>query len=234
MIRFRHRGALIVRVLTKAAIPESPMSYPIGKSILQSLAQFVSRRWPSKDIEALAVQTAKALQHRNEITGGGVVSAGTGTSSSACVIDMTAMSAVLNGRISAGITAQDDTDLFTTSGSVGKAIYSNGADASGISLANPSTAKFTLIVCNSDGAGGADETDAGAPLLVAVVSGTATALGTAHLTSKQIQDALDASTGVHDGVTGWAHVSQHAWSRTGASAWTHTVTKNRNNVIQDA
>lgn len=210
------------------------MSFPLGKRILQAVAQFKSRQWPAKDIEKLADKIAEFFQERNEIVEGGIVTEGTGTSSSALVVDTTELRSILKGRMMAAIAAQNDTDLFTTAGVVGKAIYSDGADASGISLANPSTAKVTLIVCNTDGAGAADEDDNGTPLLVAIVAGTSTSLGTSHLTSTQIQDALDAATGIHDGVTGWAHVCQIDWARTGAATWTVGVTMNRNNVVQDA
>lgn len=210
------------------------MPFPKGKRILQAVAQFKSRKWPSKDIEILADKIAEFFQERNEVVSGGVVTEGTGTSSSALMIDATALASVLNGRLMAAIAAQDDADLFATAGSIGQAIYEDGSDASGISLANPAEAFVTLVVCNTDGAGGASEDDNDAPILVAVVSGTSGSLGTSHLTSQQVQDALDASTDVHDGVTGWAHVCQVAWARTGAATYTVTVVMNRNNVPQGA
>jgi len=207
--------------------------FPQGKRILQAVAQFKSRKWPSKDIETLADKIAEFFQERNEILSGGVTIDGEDSTASVLNVDMTAISSVLRGRLMAAVAAATPRDLFATAGSVGQAIYENGATAAAISLANPASAKVTLILCNSDGAGGASEDDNDAPLLVAVVAGTAGALGAAHLSSQEIQDALEASAGVHAGVTGWAHVCQISWSRAGA-AYTVTPTMNRNNVVQGA
>lgn len=219
-------------VLHKAAFGDSLM-FPQGKRILQAVAQFKSRKWPSKDIETLADKIAEFFQERNEIISGGVTIDGEGSDDAVLNVDMTALESVLNGRLMAAVAAATPRDLFATAGSVGQAIYEDGSDASGIELADPSTARVTLILCNSDGAGGASEDDNDAPLLVAVVAGTAAALGAAHLSSQEIQDALEASTDIHDGVTGWAHVCQILWSRAGA-AYTVTPTMNRNNVVQGA
>jgi hypothetical protein len=207
------------------------MALSVGKRILQSLTAFKSRKYPGKDVETLADTVAEAYGKRNEIVSGGVVTLGTGISSSALPIDMTEMGIVLKGFMMAPIVAQNDDDLFATASDVGQAIYSDGATAAGISLANPSSAYVTVIACNSDGAGGADEADGGTPLLVAVVAGVSGTLAAAHLTSAEIQAALDASTAVHAGVTGWVHVCSIIYSRTGASTWTAPVVMNRNNVL---
>lgn len=212
--------------------------FPKGKRILQAVAQFKSRKWPGKDIELLADKVTDFYQERSEIISGGVVTEGTGTDDNELKMDMSTLNSVLNGRIMAAVAALNDSDLFATAGSVGQAIYQSGATAAAIALGTsyPERAYITLIAANSDGAGAAQAADNAAPLLIAVVAGTAGAAnrGTAHLTSQQVQDALDASTDVHDGVTGWAHVCQIVWSRTAVATYTVAVVMNRNNVPQGA
>lgn len=207
------------------------MSLSVGKRILQSLTAFKSRKYPGKDVETLADTVAEAYGKRNEIVSGGVVTLGTGISSSVLPIDTTAMGLVLKGFMMAPVAAQNDADLFATAGAVGQAIYSDGATAAALALANPSAAYVTVIACNSDGAGGDANADGGTPLLVAVVAGVSGTLAASHLTSAEIQAALDASTAVHAGVTGWVHVCSIIYSRTGASTWTAPVVMNRNNVL---
>lgn len=210
--------------------------FPKGKRILQAVAQFQSRKWPGKDIELLADKITDHYQTRNEIISGGVVSSGAGTSSSALPITTSALNVVLRGRMMAVVAAQTAQDLFTTAGVFTKAIYEDGADASGVSLsADGDVAHVTVIVCNTDGSGGAVETDNGACKLLAVVAGTAADhSSSAHLSSQAIQDALDAATDLHDGVTGWAHVCQIVWTRVAVDNWTVAIVMNRNNVPQGA
>lgn len=208
------------------------MSLPSGKSALQRLSSFVPTSWYTTAIKNLMQKIIDAHAERSEIISGGLLSVGGTISSSALQIDMTAMSVMLKGYIMAAIGAQNDVDLFTTASAVGQAIFADGSSAAAILLSGTQTAYVTVIVCNSDGAGGADETDNGTPLLVAVVAGTSStyAAQTGYLTSTQIQAALEASTGVHAGVTAWAHVGRVPWANAGGSP-TGTPVPNRNNVL---
>jgi hypothetical protein len=211
------------------------MSTAVGKSILQSLGELKVRHWFTKEFPNLVEKMISAMQNRNQIVEGGVVTAGGTISASVLQIDMTAVKSVLKGRIMADFALLNDVDLFTTAASIAQPIFTDGATAAAISLATDETAYVTVILCNTDGAGGAAEGDGGTPLLLAVVHGTALTYGaqTGHATSTQIQAALDASVGVHAGVTGWAHVAQILWDENSASPIV-TIRKNRNNVIAAA
>ena len=69
----------------------------------------------------------------------------------------------------------------------------------------------------------------GTPIVLAVIAGTDAAsakAATDYPTSGQIDAALAAATGVHDGVTGWAHYAAVLWDDSPAA----TPTLNRNNV----
>lgn len=210
------------------------MSAPLGRSILAGLADFVGRGWYTKSIESLVAKIISSMKLRNEVQRGGVVSNGASVTASACQIDTTALDCVLNGRIKAQLAALNDVDLFTTAASVGQAVFQNGATAAAISLATDETAHIAVIACNTDGAGGATDTDNGAVIIVAVVAGTATtyASKTAPPSSVEIQAALEASTGVHAGVTGWVWLASILWDENSASP-TRTITLNRNNVISE-
>tara|TARA_Y100000310_G_C20594726_1_gene769899 strand:+ start:568 stop:777 length:210 start_codon:yes stop_codon:yes gene_type:complete len=54
---------------------------------------------------------------------------------------------------------------------------------------------------------------------------------TAHLTSDEIETALAASSGVHDGCTGWQIVAQGTYADTGGASWAVAPTANRNNIL---
>lgn len=206
------------------------MSTPSGRSILAALGEFASRGWYVKDFTKIVQKIIDVVQHRNEILSGGVVSVGATVSASVLQVSTTVMGLALNGHLKS-LAAQTDVDLFTTAGVVGKAIYSNGADASALNIgAGTNKAYIAIIACNTDGAGGDVDTDDGAVKLVAVVAGTATTyqLKTAPPTSVEIQAALEAATGVHDGVTGWLWVGKAVWDAASGSP-VATLTPNRNN-----
>ncbi len=138
-----------------------------------------------------------------------------------------------------GIDSFADTDLLATAGDVGQSIYEDGTAATALDLDTDETCYATLIVTNSKGDGGADEDDDGSPLLVLVIKGTSTDYmdETEHLSSSEIQSALEESgdEDIHAGVTAWAHVAQILITEDGAggAAFT-TVTMNRNNAVSEA
>jgi hypothetical protein len=219
------------------------MPVPSAKRILQSAYNYTVRVWFTKEIPNAVNALADAYQTRDEITGGMGPTTQSGTTISASVVqvDLEAGDLVLNGRMMSATQALDNTDLLTTgdysggsaANSIGEAIYEDGADASGISLATDETAYCTLIVCNTDGSGGANEDDDDIANFVLVIAGTSTtyAAQTAHATSSDIQDAIEASTGVHAGVTGWQHVARFVWDENSASPTIGTITWNRNNFL---
>lgn len=208
------------------------MSTPKGRSILIGLGEFVSRRWFTKDFPVLVQKIIDVFQTRNQVVLGGLPSVGASVTASVLQVSTTALDAVLNGRIKAQLAAQTNVDLFTTAGVVAQPIFTDGSTAAAISLGTSEEARVALIVCNTDGAGAAVDTDNGVVKLLAVVAGTATtyATKTAPPTSVEIQAALEASTGVHAGVTGWAWLGSIVWDENAGSP-TGTVTPNRNNVI---
>ena len=89
---------------------------------------------------------------------------------------------------------------------------------------------ITFIVSNSNGTGGANSDDADSAIIHGIISSSSTV----HLSSKEINSALAASSGNvgnydHSGVTGWAHVAQVAYASSDI-----TVTMNRNNAVSKA
>lgn len=208
------------------------MSTTLGKSRLASLGEYRVRGWFTRALVDLVEKIISATQYKNEIISGGVITAPGTISASVVQVTTTALSCFLKGRLMAAIAAQTTQDLFTTAGVFGKATYTSGADASAISLATDEVVYVTIIACNTDGAGGAVEDDNGAAKLVAIVNGTATTRGskTGPATSAEIQAALEASTNVHDGVTGWVHVCSFVWDENTGSP-TAVITMNRNNVV---
>jgi hypothetical protein len=209
-----------------------------GKSPLAVLKDFVARNWYTKGFVALAADTADRYHKRNEVLSGGIVTDGTATATE-MMCTTTALECVLVGRRMVTLAAITDDDLLDTATTgVGQPIFQDGATATGLALTNGDTARVTIIVCNSDEGvpGAADEDDNGTPILVAVVAGTSAtfAAQTAHLTTTEIQAALDASDTMHDGVTGWAHVAQCLYADTGGVSWLVTPTMNRNNVVSEA
>jgi hypothetical protein len=207
------------------------MHVPFGKNALQEVANFEPRRWFVKEMKRFALLVTDTFRERNEVLAGGVTTEGTGSSDTDLVVNVTELHAMLRGRLMDPIAAISDDDLFTTAGNIGQAIFQDGSDASGITLADEDVAKVTLIVANSDGAGGASDDDNDTAILIAVVAGTSGSLGSDHLSSKQIQDALDASTGVHAGTTGWAHVALIDWEHESTGpVTTVTISMNRNNI----
>jgi len=211
--------------------------YPIGKSVIQYLAAYRIRRWWGAAITDLVAQVIHAVQYKNEIVSGGIVTEGT-VSPTVMKANVATMASVLKGRImAAGVAA--DLDLLVAGGQIGQPIFEDGGDATSfVTLGASEHVRASLLVTNSDGAGGAVETDAGTPKFVAVFAGTTEAtakLATAYLTSVEIQAALDASTGVHDGITAWQHVADLLYARAaGPGAVTLTPAMNRNNVIRAA
>ena len=182
----------------------------------------------------MAQEVATVYGIRSEVLTGGLLSDGTISATALGLTTDEGAELMLGGKIMAALTDLADVDVFATAGDVGQAIYDDGSDASVIDLtaASGNTAYVTMIAVNSDGAGAADEDDGGAALYLAVVKGVAADFETQteHLTSVEIQAALEASTGVHDETTAWVHLAQVLWDE-GSSSPVATVTLNRNNHL---
>lgn len=209
------------------------MSTPVGRSIVQSLSEYAVRGWYTREFPRLVTKIIEAVQHRNQVSAGGVVSAGGTISASVLQINTTALDSVLNGLMKAQLAAQTNLDLFTTGGAAAQAIFADGSTAAAISLGASEKAYVAILACNTNGAGAAVDTDNGVVKLLAVVAGTSSTFATmdAPPSSVEIQAALEASTGVHAGVTGWVWLASAEWDEGGGSPAV-TITLNRNNVAQ--
>lgn len=219
-----------------------------GKTPLQKLKAFRSKKWFRKDFETFSERVAVDYANRSEITEGGVVTDGT-IALTTLKMTTTAMYGALAGRLFT-IAAISDTDLLVKAGAVGQAIWANGAseDDESITLAATSGAAatiayVTLIVCNSDSGGSVDEVDDNAcGVIVAVIACDASSDegsedytdASDFLTSTQIQAALDASD-EHDALTGWVHLAEVKWNCGGDGVVdASTIEMNRNNVVAGA
>lgn len=191
---------------------------PTFQRLLDKFANYPARSgWYTKVIPDITSEIRHLLKHGSAVIIGGVTTGGT-VSASALGVTTTALNAKTNGQLKAQLAALSDADLFTTTGGVGQAIFSDGADASGISLATDETAHVTLIAADSDGSG--DHTgDTGDLLYVAVVAGTDStyAAASAPLTDGELRSALRASEGVHDGTTGFVRLSNILWDENSGS-----------------
>lgn len=215
------------------------MSTPASR--VASVARYaLSKLWtfepklttPAVMIRDLRDKIVTAYQGRTEIRAGGVVTAGGTISASVLQVSTTALDVRMLGKLMAQLAAQTNLDLFTTSGAAARATYEDGTTAAAISLATDATAYVTVIAANTNGSGGAVETDNGAIKLIAMVKGTSSTYGdaTRFLTSKEIDDALAAATGVHAGVTAWVHLANILWDENSASPQV-TITLNRDNHL---
>lgn len=212
------------------------MSAIPGKTALSDLLGFSKsqvKKWYNTAIPNALSAVATAYGNRNEVKDGAIFTSGTETTTAAQV-SMTTANSVLKGYLMAASGALTDQDLLATAGAVGQPIMQDGTTGVGIvTLASDEEVKLSVILVNTDGAGGADESDAGTPLVVAVMAGTdeATAkAATAFLTSEEIYAALAASTGVHDGATGWVHLANIEFNNPSGVPGT-TITANRNNHL---
>ena len=190
-------------------------------------------------LKSVLNDVVSTYQNRSEIVLGGVVVEGAGTTASALKLNTTLVNAVLAGRICA-LAAQTNLDVFTTASAVGQAIYKNGADASGITVPDETTAYITLLLTNSNGAGSVNDGDNLSPKLLAVVNATGTSDiddNTRHLSSAEIRAALAASADMHDGLVleagGYQVLARVTWARTANTTYTVAVTMNRNNSQGD-
>ncbi len=202
-----------------------------GRSALSRVFDFVVRGWFRTEIPRAMEAVSSAYAARSELTANVAVAEGIGLAAGALTLDVGAIDAVLAGRIMAQSAADTNVDYLVAAATVGTPIFEDGADASALSLATNETAYCTLIVTNSDNAGGVADTDGGAMRAVVVIAGTAAtyAAATAHLSSASIQSAVAAST-EHAGVTGWAHVAQILFDENGGAPTT-TIVANVNNRV---
>lgn len=183
------------------------------------LVNYPVSKWFTTEIKNIAEDIRSMLMSASAIMGGGIAAAGASVTASVLQATTTgALDAKLNGMLKLQLAAITDADLFTAAASVAQPIFADGADASAISLATDETAYVTLIAVDSDGAGAATG-DNGAMLYLAVVAGSATTYMSqaAYLTDTQIRSALMASTGVHDGTTGFARLANILWDENSAS-----------------
>jgi len=206
------------------------MSTPLGRNVFQRLYNFKVRKWFTKEIPALADDVVATYRDRNEIPFGGITSVGASVTTSVMQLDISPYEPILFGLNKTPAT-ETNADMFATAGTVGQAIFVDGSDATGITLGVGEKAHMAIIVSDSDGSGGSDTDDNGGSLHIAVVAGTATtyAAATDYPSSQDIQDALDASTGVHDGTTGWAWLATSQWDQ--AAGPGAVLRLNRNNVF---
>ena len=194
--------------------------------LLDKFANYPRTGWPTKLVRELAADLRLALKQGSAVLSGGVTTGGT-ISASALGVTTTAIDAKTNGQLKTQLAALSDVDLFATAGSVGQAVFEDGSDASGISLATDETAQVSLIAADTDGAGAATGED-GALLYVAVVAGTATtyASASAPLSDGALRSALVSASGVHDGTTGFVRLADILWDENSGSPQV-TVTVNR-------
>lgn len=180
---------------------EEKMALP-GKSAFHGLRSFRSTKWFTKDFITFASQIASKYQGRSEVLFGGLLSTGT-TSGTALPVTIQAGELKAAGKHHPFSTISGQ-DQF----SAGLIIYSNGDPAEGVTLTGAVGNYISIILCNSNGAGGV-AAEGAVPIVVAIINGTTAgtaATSEAPLSSEAIQTALEGSTGVHDGVTGWAHI----------------------------
>ncbi len=216
------------------------MAIQWGKSPLHRLKSFRARKWFPTEFVKFGSKVADYYQDRNEIVYGMLADVtGVTTSVSACGVNIDGGEVVLNGRHYA-MTAESDTDVFTTSGQIQQAIYSDGSDASGFSGSAAETVYISLIVCNSAGGGSVDSTDGGDAAYIAVINGTSStyAAAEAHCTSAEISAALEASDEHDAGDTGAPEAKEVSW--VWVAEWVLTIgtgagsfVANRNNAVQN-
>lgn len=174
-----------------------------GKTAFQALKAFRSTKWFTKDFITFASEVSSKYADRSEVLFGGILTAGT-CSGTAIPVSLQAGEVKLAGKHHpfAAISARD---LHAST----LLIYKDGSAAHGDTLTGATGNYVSVIACNSDAAG--DVIDEGtAPLIVGIINGTdptTAAASTAPLSSRAIQDALEASSSVHDAVTGWVHIA---------------------------
>jgi hypothetical protein len=216
-----------------------------GRGVLGVLKSFQVSKWFTKEIERLAVEVADQYRTRAEIFSATVITAGTNPTTTGGVVakvNISAGTATLNGVLHA-TPAVSDKDLFTDNAGnkIRTPIFSDGSSAAALSMSTGQVEFVTVVYCNSDNAGGvAAVADAAIGVYVAVCAGTASARGTAHLSSKQISDALLASTFHGSADLRFTHVGRVKLveANSGAAAGykqddgaTNGFTTNRNNCL---
>jgi hypothetical protein len=191
--------------------------------LLAKLAAYPVRPgWFTVVIKELAKDLSDLLQSGSAVQSG-MNTIAEGTTVTNLLLDTTTTVAVLcklNGVLKASLAIINDVSLVAAGGVMAQPVYADGSDATGIDLVGASgdIAQVTLIVADTDNAGGATG-DGGAALYVAVVAGTAATWQSAAqpLTDAEIEAALAASAGVHDGTTGWARLADIVWDEGGSA-----------------
>ena len=207
---------------------------PNSRRILQNAYNFMSRKWFTKDIPSAVNAVVTAYGARSEVNGGGTNGAeGASVAAGICAFTMDAIDATLNGKLKSAVGPIADKDLLDKAAAtaIETPLFTDGATAAALLLANDEVAYCTLIISNSDGAGGVVDTDGGDPVFHIIVSGTAATYDdqTGHASSEDIQAALRASSSLHEGVTGWAHVLRFRFTNPGGVPEINGIELNRNN-----
>ncbi len=206
---------------------EDNMATQYGKNALQALKAFRSTKWFTKDFISLASDIAAKYASRNEVLFGCLASDGGGaTSGNDLDVSLAAGEVMLAGKMHP-LGALANQNLSNVANHL---ILSSGADGSGVTLTGDAGNYVALIAINSNVSGGVIA-EGTAPLIMGVLNGTdasTAAAATQVLNSSEITAALAASSGVHDGHTGWAWIAQLEFNVT---ANTVTVTSNINNHL---
>jgi hypothetical protein len=208
------------------------LEVPTGKHPLSRLYEWSpsDKGFYLKTADSLRDAFIDAYSHRNEIMTPGALAAGASIADDVLAVDFSG----LNGGFGFGDGAPTtfspssgaDVDMLTDAG-VLDAIFSDGTDATSTTLAVADSTRVALIYANSDGAGGALATFKA--LAIIMVDGEE---WTDSVPSTiQVQRALEASTGVHDGVTAWVWMAHATWNVTEGPVGHLAITMNVNNKL---
>jgi hypothetical protein len=199
-----------------------------GFSALAALTTFTAKKWFTKSFVDLVEEISLRYTKRTEILDGGLVSKGTHLSATVCDLDVGEMKIIIGGVLTTVGAISEKDCIAPEGGGFGQAIFSDGSNGNTLSLTSTARAFITIIVCNSDGGGSTSAT----PLVIAVINGTGTSpTATAHISTAGINAALAASTGIHAGVTEWAHVGRFEVLE-GTFGALQSNTENRNNHLR--
>lgn len=208
-------------------------SIPSGYTPLKSLADFNENNHGFWKTTAAALRDAviEAYRTRTEVIGSANgLAAGASLAADALHLDFSGWQAtsMLNQGQGFGLLPDGaDLDVLTAGAAVLQPIYPDGSDASGVTLGAGEAARISLIIADSDGAGGAvTDPEAGLKVLL-IVDQPSTTPEDAPPGSGTIQAALEAATGVHDGTTAWSWLGHLLWEDTPAI----TFVDNTNNHL---
>lgn len=199
-----------------------------GYAALAALTTFTAKEWFTKSIVKLVDEISLRYTKRTEILDGGLVTKGTTLSATVCDLNVSEMKTIIGGVLTTVSAISEKDCIAPEGGGFGQAIFSDGSNGNTLNLAASAKAFITIIVCNSDGGGSTSAT----PAVIAVINGTGPSPASLeHISTAGINAALAASTGIHAGVTEWAHVGRFEVHQADLSAL-QTNTENRNNHLR--